>query len=474
MRRVLVVLSLFACACASRSTTLATEPILAIEPDASADPLLCGPSEFPDTPAGRHLEEVLGVFSSKDASTAEAFVSSAISPDFEPAQPREMLVRGIQGNGQAIVLCRVESSAPHQVTAILEDTGAAPGFEFGWVILAVDDDGLVTSLDVVHVRREDLELEPDPLDDDDVRGIVEDVAEGLAGYVFADKAAQMATAIREARDAGAYAGITEGRTLAWRLSNDLRAVTHDEHLAVLFRPTVFPPADPDWQPSPEEFERMKAVAREDHFGMPVAEIREGNVGYLVVNAFYPPEATAEALAKTMSKLADASALVIDLRDNVGGGPEGVALLTSYLFGPEPVHLFDFYFRHEDRTESSHTTPEAAGPRFGPSKPIFVLTSPWTISAGESFAYNLQAYGRATIVGETTAGAAHGTDIVPVAEHWAVALPTSRPIHPVTKANWEGTGVTPDLEVPAERALDEALELAGRGGKSPPPGDAGPS
>ena len=167
----------------------------------------------------------------------------------------------------------------------------------------------------------------------------------------------------------------------------------------------------------------------------------------------------------MSKIADAEILIIDLRQNSGGSPHGVALMTSYLFGKKPVHLNDIHYRSEDRTESFHTSPNAPGKHFGRRKPIFVLTSGATFSAGEEFAYNLKALRRATIVGEVTGGGAHPTEFVRVSDHWGVALPSARAINPVTKTNWEGTGVQPDVEAPADEALAKALELATRATKA---------
>jgi hypothetical protein len=436
----------------------------AVDPEPPSDASVCRTAKFPDTPAGRRLEELVAVFNTTDASVAEDFVSTAISPKFTPAQPREQIVRSIQGDGHTLALCRVESSAASEVTVILENTDAQPGHEFGWLIVSVDESGKVTSFGVAHVTRDDLMRGVEPLDDEGVRQAVDGVADGLAGYVFADKAEQMATRIREARNAGEYAGITDGHELAWRLTNDLFAVTGDKHLGVDYSASVLPPHEPERKMTSEELEDFKQRAAMDNFGMPVAEIREGNVGYLVVLGFLPPELYADAVAETMSKIADADVLVIDLRQNGGGSPDGVALMTSYLFGDKRVHLNDIDYRSLDRTDSFYTSPDVPGRKFGPKKPIYVLTSAATFSAGEEFAYNLKALNRATIVGESTGGGAHPIDFVRVSDHWAIALPIGRAINPVTKTNWEGMGVRPDVEVPAEHALDKALELATKRGK----------
>ena len=100
-----------------------------------------------------------------------------------------------------------------------------------------------------------------------------------------------------------------------------------------------------------------------------------------------------------------------------------------------------------------------GRRFGESKPLYILTSGRTFSAAEAFAYNLQALGRATVVGEITGGGAHPFEYRRVHPHFAVDLPEARSINPITGSNWQGVGVQPDVAVPADQALAKALELA---------------
>jgi C-terminal processing protease CtpA/Prc len=91
----------------------------------------------------------------------------------------------------------------------------------------------------------------------------------------------------------------------------------------------------------------------------------------------------------------------------------------------------------------------------------VLTSDRTFSGGEEFAYNLKHFGRATIVGETTVGGAHPTEPVELPRDFVMGVPNARPVHPVTGTNWEGSGVEPDIAVPAETALEVALRRATR-------------
>lgn len=76
----------------------------------------------------------------------------------------------------------------------------------------------------------------------------------------------------------------------------------------------------------------------------------------------------------------------------------------------------------------------------------------TFSGAEEFTYNLKNLKRATIIGETTGGGAHPGDGFRIREHFGMFVPTGRAISPITKTNWEGTGVTPDVDVPADQAL----------------------
>ena len=142
----------------------------------------------------------------------------------------------------------------------------------------------------------------------------------------------------------------------------------------------------------------------------------------------------------------------------GGNPAMVALICSYLFGPEPVHLNDLYWREGNKTEEFWTRKEVAGKRYL-NKDVYVLTSKRTFSGAEEFSYNLKNLKRATIIGETTGGGAHPGGGFRISEHFGMFVPTGRAISPITKTNWEGTGVTPDISVPANQALLVARVMA---------------
>jgi retinol-binding protein 3 len=160
----------------------------------------------------------------------------------------------------------------------------------------------------------------------------------------------------------------------------------------------------------------------------------------------------------MSLLGHTDALLISMRANKGGSPAGVAPLASYLFAEAPVHLRDIVAPRENRVQEFWTTSQLEGTRYGPDRPVYVLTSKDTFSAPEELAYDLQALKRAVIVGENTGGA-NPASAVPIDEHFAMAIPRAQARNPYTGSNWEGVGVRPDIAVSAEAARDSAYLLA---------------
>jgi hypothetical protein len=278
-----------------------------------------------------------------------------------------------------------------------------------------------------------------------------------ASYVLPRVAGEMDVAVRGRHARGEYDGLPLDQTLADSLTAHLRAVSHDKHLEVVFSPEPFPSRPADADPSKEELREMAEAVRQERFGVEGTEILEGNVGLLDLRAFVHAEVPGadEAVADAMRALAGTDALIIDLRRNRGGEPSMVQLVASYLFGPEPVQLSSIYWRPADRTEERWTLRRVRGPRYGAARPVYVLTSSGTFSAGEALAYDLKSLRRATIVGETTAGGAHPGGMESVTEHFAVRVPSGRAINPVTGTNWEGTGVQPDVPVHAGAALPTA-------------------
>lgn len=184
---------------------------------------------------------------------------------------------------------------------------------------------------------------------------------------------------------------------------------------------------------------------------------DGNIGYLKLDGFAAIHDARGNTDAAMQLLAGSSALIFDLRENGGGDPETVQLLTSYLFDPNtPVHLNSLYFRPTDETTEFWTHDEIQTENAMPEVPVYVLTSSYTFSAAEEFTYNLQTRDRATVIGENTGGGAHPVNGFMIDDRFMARIPVGRAINPITKTNWEGTGIQPDIESPASEALDRAI------------------
>lgn len=272
-----------------------------------------------------------------------------------------------------------------------------------------------------------------------------------AGYVFAETAEKMAADIRARAARKEYDAITGSRAFAETLTTHLQQVSKDKHLRIVFNAEGFPERR---TPTPDERARMMAAERRGNYGFQRVERLDGNVGYIDLRGFSgSPEADDVAVA-AMNFLGGTDALIFDLRQNGGGSPAMIGLLSSYLFD-DVVHLNDFYIREHDQTRQFWTSPHVQGHRYGGQKPVYVLTATRTFSAAEEFTYNLKNLKRATIVGETTGGGAHPGGVRRITSTFGVWVPNGRAINPITKTNWEGTGIEPDIKVAAADALRTA-------------------
>ncbi|HJT17118.1 MAG TPA: S41 family peptidase [Thermoanaerobaculia bacterium] len=261
-------------------------------------------------------------------------------------------------------------------------------------------------------------------------------------YVFAETGERMAAALEANR--AAYSGIS-GNELASALTRDINAIAHDKHLRV----AVASPKTPAAQHS---------VADPDH-GFRTVEVLPDNIGYLELTKFERPDAAVtEKAAAAFARLKDVDALIIDLRANGGGNPAMVALVSAYVLD-RPTLLAEMHHR-ESEAEPIWSAPRPANAlRHG--VPLFLLTSHDTFSAGEGFAFLLQHLGRAKVVGDQTAGAAHAGRAYSLPCGFEADIPNTSVVLPGTHADWEGRGVIPDVAVPAARALEVARALASR-------------
>jgi C-terminal processing protease CtpA/Prc len=296
------------------------------------------------------------------------------------------------------------------------------------------------------------------LDAAERQAVIDGVLEKIeAHYVFPEIGKQMTAAIRARQEKKEYDSIASGPAFAETLTKHLREVCKDKHLGVRYFAEPIPPESTSG-PSEEDQKKMRESIASRNFGFKKVErLGSGGVGLLELEGFMPADMVGDTAAAAMSFLANSDAVIVDLRKNGGGHPGTVILLCSYFFD-ESTHLNSIYTRTTDTTKQYWSLPVVPGKKLL-GKDVYVLTSGRTFSGAEEFAYNMQAQKRGTIVGETTGGGAHPTRRFRVTDHFGVGVPFARSINPVTKTNWEGTGVKPDVAVPADQALLTAHQMA---------------
>lgn len=303
-----------------------------------------------------------------------------------------------------------------------------------------------------------------PLSAADKAAAVDLLAQRLsAKYVYADAGEKLASAIREHLRKGDYDKTATHAEFANQLTADLQAAIPDKHLRIRY---VAQGARPD-RPRPPMKQGLPADARKRmaeagkywNYAFEKVERLPGNVMYVKFDAFFDADISRAAASAAMNFAASGDAMIIDLRENGGGDPRSVAFIASYLLGNKKVHLSDIYFRADKENNEFWSNPAVPGPHFGPDKPVYVLTSGETFSAAEDFTYNLQAIKRITVVGETTKGGAHPIQPFRIDPYMVAIIPVGRTINLITKGNWEGTGVKPDIAIAADKALAKAHLLA---------------
>jgi hypothetical protein len=275
-------------------------------------------------------------------------------------------------------------------------------------------------------------------------------------YIFPEVGKQTAAHLDKQLASGHFDQFETMEAFAEALTAEVRSISKDKHM--LIWPNKPKKAQEN---TPERFfeERQNRMdyMRNNAGGFKEAKIMEGNVGYFDLRNFSQVQLAAAFADGVMKLLSGTDAIIIDMRKNGGGSPDMVQYLCSYFFD-EKVHLNSLYFREGDRTTDFWSLDEVGGTKL-PDLPLFVMTSDQTFSGAEEFSYNMQTQKRATLVGQTTRGGANPGRSQPINEKLTVFIPMGKAVNPITKTNWEGVGVVPEVQVSPEETMDRAYELA---------------
>jgi hypothetical protein len=244
-------------------------------------------------------------------------------------------------------------------------------------------------------------------------------------YVFPELRAPLVAKLEAQAQAGRY-DTSDPNVFAQRVTDDMSSVAHDGHLYIDYDPVEYAAlmAPPGSGAGMEAY--YGAIAIRQNSGLTEMKILPGNIRYLKIAHFdWTPNLTPTAYDDAGRFLKNADAIIIDVRSNGGGDSDAADYFGKALIDPNK------------------------------EKPIYILVDGHVASAAEAVAYGAQAAKVATIVGSTTYGAANNNKKVPIAPAFVLSVSYNRPINPITKTNWEGTGVVPDIPVAGSTALEVA-------------------
>ena len=410
---------------------------------------------IPDTPAGRAMSAWLSAFNSGDRTRLD---------DYFKQYDREKHADDFMGFRDRVGgfdLVSIEKSEPNRIVFLLKERNSERRALGKFQVSDADPKG-GTSPRVTSSRVQGI------FDGEAVIGFDIDAAtrkhviDGAIAmldefYVFPEVAQKMGIAVRGRAKRGEYDSVTDGDAFARLLAAHFQEVSHDKHIFVSFSPTQLP--EDSAPPNRDAIARQREAMRDANCAFEKVEHLSGNIGYVKFNGFADPEVCGATAVAAMNFLANVDALIFDLRQNGGGDPKMIALLCSYLF-EQQTHLNDLWTRKGNETQQFWTLPYVPG-NLLPSIPVYVLTSHRTFSGAEEFTNNLKVLKRATIVGEVTGGGAHPVGGHRIDDRFTIGVPFARAINPITKTNWEGVGVEPDVKVSAEDALTTAQDLAAK-------------
>ncbi|MEW6764054.1 MAG: S41 family peptidase [Pseudomonadota bacterium] len=282
--------------------------------------------------------------------------------------------------------------------------------------------------------------------------IEETLARIKAEYVHPERYPAIEQNVRKHQQAGAYAGAGSEEEFVKLLTSHLQEISKDKHMSLRHQPNVRSLRPGAFTSTAAKREQE----RRDNYGLRKVEILPGNVGYIDIFHFHDDAGQAkEAFGAAMGFVANTDALIIDLRGHRGGG-EAMQLLASYFF-EKPFTVMELRYRG-DRTVQARSFADIRGKRYL-GKPVWLLTSGRTFSAGEAFAYSMKSLKRATLVGATTRGGGNPNMMLPLRNDYLLSIPIGESVSPVDGGSWEGVGVQPDVAVEEKAALGVAHRAA---------------
>ena len=407
---------------------------------------------LPSTPAGQCAKAYLRAFNAGSDDEYRAYVLKYRTAEYLKRNPIEKLLamyRMIYEQSGRLSLVRIARESDDELVVLFRSSRSNRLIRAGFKMDGAEPPHLqaftISPLDSEEAAG------PATVDDELMSQTIASVATILREqYVYPEKGEHIASALEEHYARGDFSGHTDGVAFALAVSQALKVIGHDGHLGLEYG------KPPD---NGEVAEAEEKAAAAVNYGFRKVEIFPNNIGYIAFDQCHHSENARQVAAQALAKVADCEVLVFDITRNQGGSPELIGVVMSYLFDA-PTLLGSRYSRiHEDSIREYWSFTDVPGRRFDADVPVYILTSSHTCSAAEAFAVGLQELKRATVVGEATCGSAHTAIQVAVNDKFWMSIPYGRGMGPVSKKDWEGVGVVPDIQVSPDDALEAACDHA---------------
>jgi hypothetical protein len=199
------------------------------------------------------------------------------------------------------------------------------------------------------------------IDETEKKTVIDSVCANLEReYIFPEITQKYVSKLKENLRSGKYTSIKEPQEYAKKLTEDLAAIHRDGHLHINYNPEWIKNEKQRAKLDEAAILRNKREERMTNYGFEEIKILPGNIGYLKFNSFSYDEGAFNVASGVMDLLANADALIIDLRENGGGSPEMIQFLCSYFLNNPSKHLNSFFYKEPDRTLNTGLTPTSPG------------------------------------------------------------------------------------------------------------------
>ncbi|MFK7888585.1 MAG: S41 family peptidase [Gammaproteobacteria bacterium] len=297
----------------------------------------------------------------------------------------------------------------------------------------------------VYARAESVALDREQVSQsiDDMLKVLKEV------YVFPENVPAIEEKFARNMEQGLYDHVETTEDFVESVSADLADFAQDGHMSVML-------ARSDATPSHVLIESVDE--RKNNYGFQKVEILKGNVGYVKWNKFYADASAKSTVDDAFGFLGRTSALIVDLRDNIGGSPELARYILSHFY-EEPTLLWRFHSRGNRDVYDHLSIAQVGSEHFKSDFPLYVLVGTETGSAAELFAYTLKHSNKATLIGAQTRGIAHAVGAVSINQYFDGRFSMASMSNPVTNKDWEKVGVIPDIVAEKDKSLMIAHDLA---------------